>query len=127
MHEHIGEIKSVLPAALISPETGKLLDMMGEGTIDDKLRKLLDTKHELKEANNKMKAELEEKEIKITNLEKKIAHNVSKIQDSQEQANDLHELQSKFFTMFYLIFKNTYETVILIKKDNILKKLTTLK
>lgn len=96
LHDHIGEIKSVLPAALISPETGKLLDMMGEGTIDDKLRKLLDTKQELKETNNKMKTELEEKETKIANLERKIAQNASKIHDSQEQANDLHELQSRF-------------------------------
>jgi len=96
LHDHIGEIKSVLPAALISPETGKLLDMMGEGTIDDKLRKLLDTKQELKETNNKMKTELEEKETKIANLERKIAQNASKIHDSQEQANDLHELQRQY-------------------------------
>ena len=91
---HLSEIKSVLPAALISPETGKLLNMLGEGTIDDKLRKLLDNKHDLKEQNNKMKMELEEKESKISSLEKKIAQTASKIQDSQEQANDLHELQS---------------------------------
>ena len=38
--------------------------------------------------------ELEEKESKISSLEKKIAQTASKIQDSQEQANDLHELQS---------------------------------
>lgn len=92
---HFSDIKSVLPAALVSPETSKLLDMLGEGTIDDKLRKLLDTKHELKEQNSKLKLDLEEKESKIGALEKKLAQNMSKMQDTQEQANDLHELQSK--------------------------------
>lgn len=86
----------MLPAALVSPETSKLLDMLGEGTIDDKLRKLLDTKHELKEQNSKLKLDLEEKESKIGALEKKLAQNMSKMQDTQEQANDLHELQRQY-------------------------------
>lgn len=99
--EHLGDIKSVLPAALVSPETGKLLNMMGEGTIDDKLRKLLDTKHDLKAENSKLRLDLEDKENKIASLEKKLAQNASKIHDTQEQANDLHELQSLFLFFKY--------------------------
>jgi hypothetical protein len=88
------EIKSVLPAALVAPETAKLLDMLGEGTIDDKLRKLLENKQELKEQNFRLKAELDDERLKITSLEKKLASHASKIQDSQENAQDLQEIQS---------------------------------
>lgn len=90
------EIRSVLPAALVAPETAKLLDMLGEGTIDDKLRKLLENKSELKEINSRLKSELEDERIKIGSLEKKLANHVSKIQDSQENAQDLHELQRQY-------------------------------
>ena len=90
------EIKSVLPAALVAPETAKLLDMLGEGTIDDKLKKLLETKQELKEQNSRLKSELEDERLKISSLEKKLASHASKIQDNQESAQDLHEIQSIF-------------------------------
>ena len=50
------EIRSVLPAALVAPETAKLLDAMGEGTIDDKLRKLLENKSDLKEQNSRLRS-----------------------------------------------------------------------
>lgn len=89
------EIKSVLPAALVAPETAKLLDMLGEGTIDDKLRKLLENKSELKELNIRLKSELDDERIRIASLEKKLANHASKIQDNQENAQDLHEIQSK--------------------------------
>lgn len=90
------EIKSVLPAALVAPETAKLLDMLGEGTIDDKLRKLLENKQELKEQNFRLKAELDDERLKITSLEKKLASHASKIQDSQENAQDLQEIQRQY-------------------------------
>ena len=90
------EIKSVLPAALVAPETAKLLDMMGEGTIDDKLRKLLENKSDLKEQNNRLKSELEDERIRISSLEKKLANHASKIQDNQENAQDLHEIQRQY-------------------------------
>jgi len=91
-----GEIRSVLPAALVSPETARLLDMLGEGTIDDKLRKLLENKSELKEINVRLRSELEDERLRISSLEKKLASHVSKIQDSQESAQDLHELQRTY-------------------------------
>ena len=70
--------------------------MLGEGTIDDKLRKLLENKSELKEINIRLKSELEDERIRIGSLEKKLASHVSKIQDSQENAQDLHELQRQY-------------------------------
>lgn len=90
------EIRSVLPAALVGPETAKLLDAMGEGTIDDKLRKLLENKSDLKEQNSRLKSELEDERIRITSLEKKLANQISKIQDSQDNAQDLHEIQRQY-------------------------------
>lgn len=90
------EIKSVLPAALVAPETAKLLDMLGEGTIDDKLRKLLENKSELKELNTRLKSELEDERNRISSLEKKLANHASKIQDNQENAQDLHEIQRQY-------------------------------
>ncbi len=90
------EIRSVLPAALVAPETAKLLDAMGEGTIDDKLRKLLENKSDLKEQNSRLRSELEDERIRISSLEKKLANQISKIQDSQDNAQDLHEIQRQY-------------------------------
>ena len=89
------EIKSILPAALVAPETAKLLDMLGEGTIDDKLRKLLNEKQELKEHNSRLATELDDEKTKSALLEKKLVANVNKLQDNQENSHDLHEIQSK--------------------------------
>lgn len=90
------EIKSVLPAALVAPETAKLLDLLGEGTIDDKLRRLLSEKQELKEHNNKLLIEIDEERARSSNLEKKLVANASKLQSNQEASQDLHEIQSNF-------------------------------
>jgi len=91
-----GEVRSVLPAALVSPETAKLLDQLGEGTIDDKLRRLLENKSELKEINARLTCELEDERMRISSLEKKLTSHLSKMQDSQESAQDLHELQRTY-------------------------------
>ena len=92
----INEIKSILPAALVAPETAKLLDMLGEGTIDDKLRKLLNEKHDLKEQNSRLSAEIDDEKSKSALLEKKLIANASKLQDNHESSHDLHEIQSTF-------------------------------
>jgi hypothetical protein len=105
------EIKSVLPAALVAPETAKLLDLLGEGTIDDKLRKLLSEKQELKEHNNRLLIEIEEERAKSSNLEKKLIANTSKLQSNQEASQDLHEIQSNFkhFLLFNFSFYSFYK------------------
>ena len=85
-----------MPAALVAPETAKLLDLLGEGTIDDKLRRLLSEKQELKEHNNKLLIEIDEERARSSNLEKKLVANASKLQSNQEASQDLHEIQSNF-------------------------------
>jgi hypothetical protein len=96
----LSEMKSLLPAVLVAPETAKLLDMLGEGTIDDKLRKVFNEKQELKEMNNKLQAELNEERDKKTDLEKKIIANAHKMLDNQESNQELHEIQRKKFRFF---------------------------
>jgi hypothetical protein len=96
----LSEMKSLLPAVLVAPETAKLLDMLGEGTIDDKLRKVFNEKQELKEMNSKLQAELNEERDKKTDLEKKIIANAHKMLDNQESNQELHEIQRKKFRFF---------------------------
>ena len=94
--DNSNEIKSILPAALIAPETAKVLDTLGEGTIDDKLRKLISDKQELTEINSKLLAEIDEERTKYNLLEKKLLNNVTKSQDNQDSTQDLHEIQRMF-------------------------------
>ena len=102
--ENNNEIKSILPAALVAPETAKLLDTLGEGTIDDKLRKLLNEKQDLKELNNRLTTELDDEKTKSALLEKKLVANVNKLQDNQENSQDLHEIQSELFFVTLGVF-----------------------
>ena len=89
------EIRSVLPAALVSPATAKLLDTLGEGTIDDKLKMLLSDKQELKETTNRLMGEIERERSRTATLEKRLIENASKLMDNQDMSNDLHDMQSK--------------------------------
>jgi hypothetical protein len=90
------EIRSVLPAALVSPATAKLLDTLGEGTIDDKLKMLLSEKQELTETNNRLMNEIEKERSRVSILERRLADNTNKLLDNQESSHDLHEIQSIF-------------------------------
>lgn len=107
------EIKSVLPAALVAPETAKLLNLLGEGTIDDKLRKLLNEKQDLTEHNNRLISEIEEERNRANALEKKLIANASKLLDNQESSQELHEIQS--------------DLIIIIKKQLILSSIINMK
>lgn len=89
----LSEMKSVLPAVLVGPETAKLLDQMGEGTIDDKLRRLFAEKLELKELNAKLSGELEDERDKRCELEKKLITSAHKMLDSQESNQELQDIQ----------------------------------
>lgn len=92
----LSEMKSVLPAVLVGPETAKLLDQMGEGTIDDKLRRLFAEKQELKELNSKIMAELEDERDKRCELEKKLIASTHKVLDSQESNQELQDIQRQY-------------------------------
>lgn len=87
-------MKSVLPAVLVGPETAKLLDQLGEGTIDDKLRRLFSEKQELKEVNSKLIGELDDERDKRCELEKKLIASAHKMLDNHESNQDLHDIQS---------------------------------
>ena len=89
------EIRSVLPAALVSNETAKFLNMLGEGTIDDKLHRLLNEKQELKDQNSRLQTELEDERCKTAQLEKKLTEKANKINETQETSQEIHEIQSK--------------------------------
>jgi hypothetical protein len=94
------EIRSVLPAALVSPATAKLLDTLGEGTIDDKLKMLLSDKQELKETNNRLMSEIERERARNEKLEKRLIESTSKMMDNQEASQDLLDMQSRLFEHF---------------------------
>lgn len=96
----LSEMKSVLPAVLVGPETAKLLDQMGEGTIDDKLRRLFAEKNELKEVNAKVMEELEKEREKRCEMEKKLIASAHKVMDSQESNQELQDIQSSFFFIY---------------------------
>lgn len=92
----LDEIRSVLPAALVSPATAKLLDTLGEGTIDDKLKQLLSDKQELQETTNRLMSEIEKERNRSTNLERRMLENASKLLDNQDLSQDLHEMQRQY-------------------------------
>ncbi|CAF1012917.1 unnamed protein product [Brachionus calyciflorus] len=92
----VNEIKSVLPAVLLAPDTAKLLDMLGEGTIDDKLRKLFNEKQEYKEHNDRLLREIDDERQKSVQLEKKLISSMNKISDSQETSQELQEIQRQY-------------------------------
>lgn len=96
MDNSFNEIKSVLPAVLLAPDTAKLLDMLGDGTIDDKLRKLFNEKQELKEHNNKLLSEIDEERQKSVKLEKKLITSMNKISDNQETSQELQNIQRQY-------------------------------
>lgn len=96
MDSSFNEIKSVLPAVLLAPDTAKLLDMLGDGTIDDKLRKLFNEKQELKEHNNKLLSEIDEERQKSVKLEKKLITSMNKISDNQETSQELQNIQRQY-------------------------------
>lgn len=98
----LNEMKSLLPAVLVAPETAKLLDMLGDGTIDDKLRKLFGEKQELKELNSKLQNELNDERDKKTELEKKIIANAHKMLDNHESNQEIHEIQSIISQIIFL-------------------------
>jgi len=90
------QVKSILPAALLSPETATLLDSLGDGTIDDKLRKLLDDKGKFREQINKLNSDLEDEKFKCSQLERKLQQSISKLSDTKDSSLELQEMQRNY-------------------------------
>lgn len=95
----LSEMRSLLPAVLVAPETAKLLDQLGDGTIDEKLRRLFADKQELKELNAKLMAELDDERDKRADTEKKLIAQAHKVLDSHESSQDMQDIQSRSPTL----------------------------
>ena len=66
------KFSSVLPTGLVSQETLTLLNSLGKGSIDDKLKRILNEKREQFEQIVKLKSELDEEKNRLRTFEKQI-------------------------------------------------------
>lgn len=96
------KFSSVLPTGLVSQETLALLNSLGKGSIDEKLKRILNEKREQFEQIVKLKSELEEEKTRLRTLEKQIP----KIHDSQNTNGALDSEQQKQFTKEITDLKN---------------------
>lgn len=77
------KFSSVLPTGLVSQETLNLLNSLGKGSIDEKLKRILNEKREQFEQIVKLKSELDEEKTRLRTLEKQIP----KFNDSHQNLN----------------------------------------
>ena len=66
------KVSSVLPTGLVSQETLTLLNSLGKGSIDEKLKRILNEKRDQFEQILKLKSELDEEKNRLRTLEKQI-------------------------------------------------------
>jgi chromosome segregation ATPase len=91
------KFSSVLPTGLVSQETLTLLNSLGKGSIDEKLKRILNEKREQFEQIVKLKSELDEEKTRLRTLEKQIpkfndSQNVNGSIDSEQQKQLLKEI-----------------------------------
>lgn len=77
------KLSSVLPTGIVSQETLTLLNSLGKGSIDEKLKRILNEKREQYEQIVKLKSELDEERNRLRTLEKQIP----KLNDSHQNLN----------------------------------------
>ncbi|CAF3472560.1 unnamed protein product [Rotaria sp. Silwood1] len=77
------KLSSVLPTGIVSQETLGLLNSLGKGSIDEKLKRILNEKREQFEQIVKLKSELDEEKTRLRTLEKQIP----KFNDSNQNIN----------------------------------------
>jgi chromosome segregation ATPase len=85
------KLSSVLPTGLVSQETLTLLNSLGKGSIDDKLKRILNEKREQFEQIVKLKSELDEEKNRLRTLEKQIP----KFNESQQNLNNTIESEQQ--------------------------------
>jgi chromosome segregation ATPase len=91
------KLSSVLPTGLVSQETLALLNSLGKGSIDEKLKRILNEKREQFDQIVKLKSELDEERNRLRTLEKQIPkfhepQNVNNSIDSEQQKQLLKEM-----------------------------------
>jgi chromosome segregation ATPase len=89
-HNSEEKYSSVLPTGLVSQETLILLNSLGKGSIDEKLKRILNEKREQFEQIVKLKSELDEEKNRLRTLERQIpkfneSPNVNSSIDSEQQ------------------------------------------
>lgn len=77
------KLSSVFPTGIVSQETLSLLNSLGKGSIDEKLKRILNEKREQFEQIVKLKSELDEEKTRLRTLEKQ----VPKLNDSHQNVN----------------------------------------
>jgi len=85
---------SVLPTGLVSQETLTLLNSLGKGSIDEKLKRILNEKREQFEQIVKLKSELEEEKSRLRTLERQLPkfHDVQQNQNSSTDSEQQKQL-----------------------------------
>jgi DNA repair exonuclease SbcCD ATPase subunit len=96
------KLSSVLPTGLVSQETLTLLNSLGKGSIDDKLKRILNEKREQIEQIIKLKSELDEEKTRLRTLEKQIP----KFNDTQNINNSIDSEQQKQLSKEIIDLKN---------------------
>ena len=101
------KLSSVLPTGLVSQETLALLNSLGKGSIDEKLKRILNEKREQFEQIVKLKSELEEEKTRLRTFEKQIP----KINDTQTINGATDSEQQKQFTKEITDLKNRLQRI----------------
>lgn len=92
------KLSSVLPTGLVSQEIFSLLNSLGKGSIDEKLKRLLSEKREQFEQIVKLKSELEDERNRLRTLERQLPklhdahHHANGSLDSEQQKQLLKEI-----------------------------------
>lgn len=97
------KLSSVLPTGLVSQETLALLNSLGKGSIDEKLKRILNEKREQFEQIVKLKSELDEEKSRLRTLERQIpkineSQNLNGATDSEQQkqfAKEITDLKNR--------------------------------
>ena len=82
---------SVLPMGLVSQETLSLLNSLGKGTIDEKLKRILNEKREQAEQISKLTADLKQERARLHLAEKSTV----KTQESHANSNGVMESEQQ--------------------------------
>ena len=82
-HKNVEKFSSVLPAGLVSQETLTLINSLGNGSIDEKFKRILNEKREQLEEIVKLKFELDEERTRYRSLKEQMP----KLNDSNQNVN----------------------------------------
>lgn len=106
------KLSSVLPTGLVSQETLNLLNSLGKGSIDEKLKRILNEKREQFEQIVKLKSELDEEKTRLHTLQKQIP----KFNEPQNTNGSIDSEQQKQLNREIVELKNRLQRI---EADNV--------